>query len=161
GKHQILVTGLAGSNAKIKLAIGPDGSVYLSDYGTNVVRRLERDGSLKPVAGTGRSGFSGDGGDALKATVNEPRGLVVDSRGTLYFADSLNLRVRKVDLIAGKIDTVAGNGGFHSAGDNGPPSAAVLNTPSDVRVDRQGNTYIADTGNNRIRVITGDVITTI
>jgi uncharacterized protein (TIGR03437 family) len=117
------------------------------------------------VAGNGTAGFSGDNGPATSAELANPSAVAVDSAGNLYIADTFNNRIRKVSN--GGITTVAGTGpsggqvvgGF--SGDNGPATNAHLQGPGGVAVDSAGNLYIADTANNRIRKITGGVITTV
>jgi trimeric autotransporter adhesin len=152
---------------KAPFAVASDGvgGLYVSDI--NRIYHMAADGQLRLVAGSGTTGYSGDGGYATFAQLNSPRGVAVDSAGTLYIADSLNNRIRKVTL-AGVITTVAGNGkrGFDvdriSIGDGGNATFAQLNSPRGVSVDSAGNLYIADYGNGRIRKITPDgVITTI
>jgi sugar lactone lactonase YvrE len=106
------------------------------------------------AAGNGMTGFGGDGQAAGKATLNRPTGVTADLSGNIYFADSLNNRVRKVtSSSSGIISTVAGNGSSGFGGDGGPASAAQLNQPSGVAVDSMGNLFIADTLNDRIRQV--------
>ena len=129
------------------IALDDAGSLYISDpdgYHT-VIRRMDLStGLIYTVAGTGQVGFQGDGGVATAAQLNGPAGLAV-SGSTLYFADSLNARVRKV--VSFTITTVAGT----SMGDNGPAASAYLNLPEGVAIDGAGNIAIADTGNNAVR----------
>lgn len=135
------------------------GRVFFSDTGNHRIRRIEADGSAHTVAGTGAPGFSGDGGPATAAAIQSPRGLAFDSAGALLFADDGNNRIRRIDT-NGTITTVAGNGSFGFSGDNGPATSASLDGPNDVAV--VGTTiYIADTDNNRIRMVAGGTITTI
>jgi uncharacterized protein (TIGR03437 family) len=203
------------------VALGPDGSLYISDFGSNQVYRV-LNGQLSLVAGTGTAGFSGVGTSAVLAQLNAPAGLAADPSGALYFADSGNNRVRKVYngviitvfntpaptgvaldsngmlyvAAAGYFGTVvqqipgiaavrdvtldtAGNIYFTSSafvseisnggapatiagsgttpgfgGDGGPATSAQLDLPSGVVLDSNGNAYIADTSNNRIRMVT-------
>ncbi|MFC1975961.1 NHL repeat-containing protein [Chloroflexota bacterium] len=119
------------------------------------------------IAGNYFPGFSGDGGQASNAYLDDPVGIVVDGNGHLYIADSFNHRIRKVISPTGIITTVAGSGdiGYGNgsfSGDNGPATMAQFDTPEDVAIDQMGNIYIADTFNNRIRKVispTGIVIT--
>jgi uncharacterized protein (TIGR03437 family) len=134
------------------------GNVYLTDSGTNRIRRVTPDGILSTYAGGGpagaqSAGFSGDGGPATSARLNNPVGLAIDDAGNIYFADLNNQRVRRIDA-NGVITTIAGNGSVGFAGDGGPATAARLNAPHGVGVDAQGNVYIADTTNYRIRKVT-------
>ncbi len=119
-------------------------------------------GIITTVAGATTAGFSGDGGPATQALLNMPIGLALDSAGNLYVADAGNNRVRRVDAGSGIITTVAGNGSALFAGDGGPATLASLNLPTGVTFDANGNLYIADLGNNRIRRVeaaTGTITT--
>ena len=110
-------------------------------------------GSSVKIAGTGVAGYSGNNGLATEAMLNGPRDVEIAPDGTLYIADTENHCVRKVDL-AGMMTTAAGRCGVAGfAGDSGPASLAVLNSPYGVETDDVGNLYIADTFNNRIRVV--------
>jgi sugar lactone lactonase YvrE len=110
-------------------------------------------GAFKIVAGTGKPGFSGDGGPASRAQLNNPSGLALDWNGNLYIADTVNHRARKV-APDGTMTTVAGNGKRGFSGDDGPATQASLNLPFDVAVGKNGNLFISDEGNHRIRVVT-------
>ena len=129
------------------------GNVYVADSRDNRVRRVGLDGNITTIAGTGVAGFSGDIGPATKAKLDSPRAIRLDGKGNLYIADYYNSRVRKVALSTGVITTVAGSGDFRAAGDNGPARQAGLDT-DDIAVDGDGNLYIADFFNNRIRKVT-------
>ena len=116
---------------------------------------LPRPGQLDDVAGVpGKRGYGGDGGDALRARLGSPMGLAVDARGNIYISDTLNHRVRRVDIRTGEIDTVAGTGKKGFENDGGNADMATLNGPTGLAFDSLGNLYIADTGNNRIRMLT-------
>ncbi|MBI2889796.1 MAG: hypothetical protein HYY13_03320 [Nitrospirae bacterium] len=116
--------------------------------------------SISTVAGTGTGGYSGDGGSATSAAINQPWAVALDTAGNIYIADRANHRVRKVTT-AGTISTVAGNGTAGFSGDNGAATLANLNTPSGVALDSSGNLYIADQANHRIRKVdTTGLITT-
>jgi hypothetical protein len=122
-------------------------------------------GDIDTVAGTGRGGFSGEGGPATQARLNFPSGVAVDGAGNLVIADTDNDRVRVVAastgtfygvaMTAGHIYTVAGTGHRGFSGDGRPATHAELNLPSAVAVDSAGNVFIADTGNDRIREVAG------
>lgn len=151
------------------VAADRSGNLYIAGFLFNRVRKVNlATGIITAFAGGGTPGSIGDGGPATSATLVFPAnahiGLVADHDGNVYIADSGNNRVRKVDS-AGIITTVAGagslgNSGF--AGDGGPATAAMLNSPSGVALDTQGNLYIADTGNGRIRKVdTSGNITTV
>src|SRR5579863_1417080 len=128
------------------------GNVYIADYLDNRILMAGTDGNIHIVAGTGIAGFAGDGGPALKAEFDGPRGIVLDGKGGLYVADYNNSRVRFINLMKGTIATVAGNGDYHWSGDGGPAVAAGLD-PADIAVDSAANLYIADFLNNRIRKV--------
>ncbi|HEY2459680.1 MAG TPA: Ig-like domain repeat protein [Candidatus Acidoferrum sp.] len=121
---------------------------------------LSPGGKIQVVAGNGQTGFSGDNGSAESATLEFPVALAADSAGNVYFADRDNHRIRKMDT-SGTITTVAGSGLQGFWGDNGPATKAGLDSPSGIAVDAAGNIFIADTRNNRIRVVSGSTITTI
>ena len=115
---------------------------------------------IHTVAGTGKPGHSGDGGRASEARFSYPSGVTVDKTGNLYIADFLSQRIRRVDA-AGTITTVAGIGEPGYGGDGGPAAKARLNFPSGVAADPNGNVYITDSGNHRVRLIdaTGKITT--
>ncbi|MGH9035110.1 MAG: DUF7594 domain-containing protein, partial [Acidimicrobiia bacterium] len=117
-------------------------------------------GIITTVAGTGSSGFSGDGGPATSARLKGPRTLDADRHGNLYIVDTVNNRVRRVDT-AGRITTFAGTGSAGFSGDGGPATAARLDTPHGIAVDGAGNVFIADPPNQRIRKVdtTGRITT--
>ncbi len=147
------------------IAVETTGSILIADTFNRVVRRLERDGTMTIVAGS-VAGLSGDGGSAIEAQLNLPMAVTVGPDGGFYVADAANSRIRCV-AADGKIQTVAGFGGGEGiggagfVGDGGPAEKAKLFTPADMELDAAGNLYISDSGNNRIRVIRGGVITTI
>ena len=142
------------------MALAPDGSLLFTEPKVNRVRRIDPSGIITTFAGTGKAGFSGDGGPATRAQLNFNRGVGVDGAGTVWIADSLNQRIRKVDA-AGIITTVAGNGkpcyasANNNCGDGGPASTAGFATPRALEFDDAGNLYVADTFNERIRRIDG------
>ncbi len=135
------------------IACDARGNIYLADTWNNRIRRIGADGMITTTAGTGESGFSGDGGPALSAKLNCPRGIAVDAQGNIYLSDSGNARVRKVNL-SGTISTIAGTGEAGFSGDNGPASSAKLNFPRGLALDSAGSLYIADSLNFRIRKVT-------
>jgi streptogramin lyase len=142
------------------MALAADGSLLFTEPRLNRIRRLDPSGIITTFAGTGKAGFSGDGGPASRAQLNFNRGVAVDGAGTVWIADSLNQRIRKVDA-AGIITTAAGSGRTcyttpeNSCGDGGPATAAGFATPRALEFDEAGNLYVADTFNSRIRRIDG------
>ena len=118
---------------------------------------------ITTAVGTGEKGFAGDGGPAAQALLNGPFDLCFDRAGNLYFSDTFNNRIRRVDAATGVIATVAGNGDKGYSGDGGPATGAALDEPYGVVVDQNGNLYIADRLNRRVRRIDGKtgVITTV
>jgi DNA-binding CsgD family transcriptional regulator/sugar lactone lactonase YvrE len=131
--------GQASASALVRplaLAIGPAGEIYIAEG--NRVREVNRDGRISTFAGTGTAGNAGDGGPAAQAQLNMPQGLAVDSAGNVYIADTLNNRVRRVD-VDGTITTVAGAG------------EPTLNLPTGLAIGFSDTLFIADTGNNVIR----------
>jgi sugar lactone lactonase YvrE len=142
------------------VAYDSTGNLFIADTNNHVIREVVKaTGNIATVAGTGIAGFSGDGGAATAAQLDTPTGIAVDASGNLYIADSHNQRIRKVS--GGNITTVAGNGTAGFAGDGAAATAAELSLPSGVAVDASGNVYIADTDNQRIRIIAAGTITTI
>jgi sugar lactone lactonase YvrE len=143
------------------IAIDGAGNLFLAATPGQVVVRIDPAGTLTIVAGqVGVSGYSGDGGPATSALLHDPTGIALDASGNLYIADRNNHRIRRVDT-SNTISTVAGTGIREFGGDGGAATAADLNGPSGVAVDLDGNLYIADTGNNRIRKVVAGTITTI
>ncbi len=134
------------------LAADAGGNLYVADDNNHRVRRIDPSGVINTVAGVGSKGFSGDGGPALSAELNHPRGLAVDGSGALYIADSMNARVRVIDP-SGAIGTVAGCGRQGYGGDGGPATVARLFEPRGVAVDAAGRLFVADTLNDRVRMV--------
>ena len=137
------------------VAVDKNGDVYIAMRNHNVISRIDSNGRMTRYAGSGESGYSGDGGPALSARLRVPANLEFDNDGNLYIADRENHRVRKVDA-NGIITTVAGNGKAGYSGDGGPADQASLNLPSGLAVDSKGNLYIADRSNDRIRKVSKD-----
>ena len=156
------------------VAVDPAGNLLIADLGNHRVRAVAGStgtfygvsmtaGNIYTIAGTGTAGFSGDGGPATGAGLNDPEGVAVDPAGNLLIADSHNRRVRVVaastgsfygtSMTAGDIYTIAGNGTWGFSGDGGPATSAEFRLPAGVAVGAAGNLLIADTGNQRIRVV--------
>jgi sugar lactone lactonase YvrE len=146
--------------------VDPSGNIYISDTGNAIVRLVSAaTGIMTTVAGTGTPGYapSQDGGPATSAQLTTPEGLALDLSGNLYIADSGNNRIRMVAAGTGIITTVAGTGtaGYVAAQDGNAATSAELNGPYGVAVDASGNLYIGDTTNQRIRMVTAGIITTV
>ena len=155
-------TGLAGVLFRQPKALerAPSGDLYVLDQANLRVRKITPAGEVSLVAGNGMQGFEGDGAAATAAKLGfetgsnpEPSGGLALAGDTLYIADTLNNRIRAVDLATGMIDTVAGTGVEGSGGDGGPALAAQLAHPRDLEVGPDGHLYIADTDNNRVRAV--------
>ena len=146
------------------VAVDSKGNILIGDTLNSRIRRVDAaSGVIRTIAGDGSFAFRGDNGPAFNASLRRPRGIVVDSQDNIYIADSENHRVRKIAASNGFITTVAGNGVGGYSGDGGSATGASLLFPEGVAVDSQGNVYIADTGNHRIRRVDGatSVITTV
>ena len=129
------------------------GNLYIVDGANNRVVKVDTNGILTLVAGNGAASSAGDLGPATQASLNAPSGVAVDSAGDLFIAEAMGNRVRAVNLATGMIMTVAGNGVAGWAGDGGPAASASLNRPMGLAVDAGDNLYIADAGNNRVRLV--------
>ncbi len=140
-------------NLPEKIAIDAAGNVFIADTQNQRIRKIDSAGIISTIAGTGNSGYSGDGGPATSAQLNIPVAVTVDGFGNLFIADAGNHRIRKISP-SGIISTAAGTGFWGFNGDGGSPAAATLNDPIDVDTDVNGNIYIVDSGNNRVRKVT-------
>jgi len=137
----------------IAVAVDPDGNLYIGDGACLNVRKVDTSGIISTVAGSGKGGFSGDGGPATKADMLQPFVVATDSVGNFYIIDeAIGSRVRKVDK-NGTITTIAGNGTKGFSGDGGPAVNAQLFEARGLAVDHAGNIYIADYGNGRVRKV--------
>lgn len=133
------------------ITIASDGSIFVSDDEAGRVSVIRPDGTVHTVAGTGEEGDSGDGGPATLAQLKHPEGLALDSHGNLVIADTSNHRIRIVDRTSGIIRTLAGTGEGGYSGDGGPATEAKLKWPSGVAISPEGELFIADTFNHRLR----------
>lgn len=144
----------AGIGGPFGVVVGPDGALYICETENHVVRRLDlKTGRITTVAGSGKEGYSGDGGPAVQATCREPYEVRFDADHNLYFVEMKNHIVRKVDAKTGVISTIAGTGKAGFSGDDGPATQAQLNVPHSITLDRKGTVYIADIGNHRLRAV--------
>ena len=138
-------------------------NLFFAESGNHVIRRLDPAGNLSTVAGTGTQGFSGDGGPAIKAQLDAPSAVVLDSAGNLFIADTHNHRIRRIDAATYVITTIAGTGIAGFSGDGGPATMAALASPLGLAIGPANLLYLADSRNHRVRSIdlqTG-VITTV
>lgn len=141
------------------VAFDGTGNMYISDFGNNRIRMVGTSGYITTIAGTGTSGFSGDGGAATLAKINQPTCVATDAHGNIYIADYGNNRIRKIS--SSTITTVAGNGTAGYTGDGGSAISAQINCLS-IAVDTAGNIYLSDPTDNCIRMVsTGGIISTI
>ena len=148
-------------NQPTSIAFDQAGDMYIADFGNNRIRIVSAsNGTINTYAGNGQAAYAGDGqSGAANMSFNAPSGLAVDPAGNVYIADSQNYRVRKINLVSGKISTIAGNGGEVYGGDNGPATQAGLFSPQHLALDSLGNLYIADFYELRIREIQSNTVT--
>jgi uncharacterized protein (TIGR03437 family) len=139
-------------NGPLGVAVDGSGNIYISDTNNNRIRKVSTNGVINTIGGNGNASFYGDGSPAFQASVHAPEGLAVGADGTVYIADTLNQRVRKI-APDGVMNTVAGNGLAAFSGDGGAATQAALNQPAAVALGGAGNLYIADLGNNRVRAV--------
>jgi uncharacterized protein (TIGR03437 family) len=145
------------------IAIDGGGTIYVADADDNRVRKINSDGSIQTVAGTGVAGFAGDGGPSNAAMLSHPYGVAIDAQGNIYIADLGNKRVRKISP-GGTVATVAGGGTTTPGGngDGGPATNAQLLEPRNVAVDSYGTLYVSDFGAHRVyRITPGGILTTL
>lgn len=135
------------------IARGPGGALYVCDTDNQRVRRVAPDGKITTVAGNGNRGYSGDGGPATKASLNEPYEVRFDREGDLFFVERLNHLVRRVNMKTGVISTVAGTGKAGFGGDGGPAAAALFSEPHSIQFDAQGDLLVCDIRNHRLRKV--------
>lgn len=145
----------------VDLAADGAGNVYFADSSGHRIRRISSNGIITTVAGTGVAGSLGDGSSATVAQLNFPVSVAVDSKNNIYIADGDNFRIRVVLDANSNIYTVAGSGTSGFSGDGGPALSARLNYALGVRVDSSGRIFIADSANNRVRVVNGLNISTL
>lgn len=129
------------------------GNTYICEREGNSIRKVDAKGIITTVAGTGKAGYSGDGGPAIKALFKGPKGIRCDKQGNIYLVDTENHSIRKVDIQSGIVTTVAG-GQKGKGGDGGPATKAGMDRPHGCIIDGAGNIYIADSNNHRVRKVT-------
>ncbi len=145
-------------NSPRELSVDLRGNVFFADRENHRIRKIDAgDGRITTVAGNGRFSPLGEGGPATSAAVSYPESVFVDSQGTLYISATSNFRVRRVDAATGIITTLAGNGSFGIAGENGPAIAAAIGTPAQALLDADRNLLILDSGGGRVRAVKGPV----
>lgn len=144
----------------VRVAVDSSGNILIADQSNHRIRRIQPGGFITTIAGDGagtpsRGGFSGDGGQATAASLNNPTALAVSGSGVIYFSDQVNQRIRRI-AIDGTITTIAGNGSAGFSGDGGPATSASLNYPGGLALDVAGNLYVNDDLNFRTRRIAID-----
>jgi sugar lactone lactonase YvrE len=136
------------------IAFDSAGNLFIADSDDDRIRRVDaRTRIITTYAGTGTSGFSGDNGPAAAAQLYEPAGIAFDSAGNLFFADSFNNRIRRIDARTLVVTTYAGTGVAGFSGDGGPAALAQLNGPHGIAFDSAGDLFLSDTYNHRVRTI--------
>ena len=158
--------GIAATAAQLNFPRGiegdEDGNLFIADYYNNRIRKIDANGIITTIAGTGSDEYSGDGGMGTAASLNAPRDVTLDYFGNIYIADSHNHRIRQIDAQTGIISTFGGMGTPDFSGDGGMAAAATFNIPVGLHMTEAGNLYIADLSNFRIRNIDYDTsITTV
>ena len=144
----------AAMNTPQRIAFDTLGNLFLTDTANNRIRRVDvTTGVISTIAGNGVSGYSGNGGLAVKAALKTPRGITVVNDNVVYISDSGNHRVRMVSLDSGIITTIAGTGSTSYTGDGGPAGAAGLYNPRGLTTNDAGDLIVADTFHNAIRLI--------
>ena len=139
-------------NGPAQVSLDSSGNVYVADTLNHKIRKVDRSrGRVIAVAGDGTMGFGGDGGPATLAKTAFPRGVALDPSGNVYFSDTANNRIRRVDVATGEVTTVAGTGIAGFGGDGGPATAAQLNGPTYLAYDPRGWLWFSDTANRAVR----------
>src|SRR5947209_9288718 len=142
-------------NGPFDVAFDRAGNLCFSDTFNHRIRRVDaRSGGITTVAGNGEPGYSGDGGPAMRASLNEPYGIAIDRGGNIFVADRLNRRVRRIDAANGTITTLVGTGEAAYSGDGGPAARAGLAEPNGLAPDaEERHLYIADVADHRVRIV--------
>ena len=146
---------MATLNQPFGVIVGPDKDIWFTDTNNHVIRRISHQtGKIITVIGNGQKGYTGDGDEPSKATLNEPYELRFHPNGDLYWVERLNHVVRKLDVKTQKVSTVAGIGKAGFSGDGGPAGEAAMNQPHSIQFDKDfENLLICDISNNRIRAV--------
>jgi len=147
------------------MALDSVGDLFIADVGNGCIRKVDTNGIITTVAGNGTNGFSGDGGNAKNAMLNQPQDVALDAVGNMYIADTVNIRIRKVDT-NGVISTIAGNGTSGYSGDGGSATNAMLYSPQFLAMDAAGNLFtsgfLAEGAPSYVRKVdTNGIITTV
>ncbi len=148
---------LAHLAARLSAAFDKKGNIYIADWESYLIRKIDTAGIMSTIAGNGTSGFSGDSGPSTAARIWRVHCITTDTSGNLYFADYGNNRVRKIST-SGIITTIAGTGYLGSSGNGGPATNALLAFPREVALDKFGNVYIGDDSNRIRKVNTSGII---
>jgi trimeric autotransporter adhesin len=128
----------------VGIAFAPDGSLFIADFPANRIRAVAPDGTISTVAGTGRDGRTGDGGQATRADLGLPAHVALDPGGQYVAVPTLGNLVRRIDLETGVIETVAGDGEERTTGEGGPATKASVESPHSAAYDEEGNLYFPD-----------------
>lgn len=148
--------GVAEFDTPTGITIDSSDNLYVADEGNNTVRKITPGGEVSTIAGTGDAGFA-DGAMA-NSQFDAPHGIAIDEQDNLYVTDVGNSRVRKIDVAAGAVTTIAGDG---TAGDaDGAAASSQINSPHGISVDEQGSVYFADEGNNKVKKVEAGEVTT-
>jgi cysteine-rich repeat protein len=167
--YDLVVSGALEELAATSTAVGSPvaiafdvlGRMFIAETANHRIRRVDVDGSVKTIAGTGVAGFAGDGGPAALAELRNPAGVAIDNRGDVVIADTNNHRIRRIDRL-GVITTIAGTGQPGDGSSGGPATATALSSPRHVAFDAQGRVLVSDTGNHRVRRLeTGGTLVTV
>jgi sugar lactone lactonase YvrE len=142
------------------IVFDPNGNLFTSDRLNHQIRKIDTEGNVSTIAGTGDSDHYGDNGPALEAAFRDPNALASDSEGNIYIADTANNMIRKID-IKGIITTFAGNGEHADSGDGGPALKAGIRSMDDIEFSPEGELHILGTNTHKVRKITkgGEIIT--
>ena len=128
------------------------GNMYVAEREGNGIRMIDTNGIMSTVSGNGERGYEGDGGPAMAATWGSPKGIRCDSQDNVVVVDTENHAIRRIDVATGVVTTIAG-GRLGGEGDGGPATAAAMDRPHGCGIDSQGNIFVADSNNHRVRVV--------